>query len=99
MTATADLPRVAECTIEGCSYNHDGCHAGAITIAGVEGDASCATFVPLSVKGGLDQVLASVGACQRAECRHNDHLECGAPSVRVGSGGDHHADCLTYAPA
>jgi hypothetical protein len=51
MTALMDMPRVAECTIEGCSYNHDGCHAGAITIAGVVGDASCATFIPLSTEG------------------------------------------------
>jgi hypothetical protein len=93
-----EMPRVAECTIDGCSYNHDGCHAGAITIAGEVGDASCATFVPLSTKGGLD-VVASVGACQRSECRHNQALECTASAVRVGANGNHHADCLTYEPA
>jgi hypothetical protein len=97
MTTLMDMPRVTECTIEGCSYNHDGCHAGAITIAGHEGDALCATFIPLDTKGGLD-VVASVGACQRSECKHNTSLECTAPAVRVGAGGDHHADCLTYAP-
>ena len=76
-----------------------GHHAGAITIAGSTGDASCATFIPLDVKGGLSRVVAAVGACQRAECSHNDHLECNAESVRIGAGGTHHADCLTYSPA
>jgi hypothetical protein len=98
MTALMDMPRVAECTIEGCSYNHDGCHAGAITIAGVVGDASCATFIPLSTKGGLD-IVGSIGACQRSECKHNSALERTAPAVRVGAGGNHHADCLTYEAA
>jgi hypothetical protein len=97
MTALMDMPRVAECTIEGCSYNHDGCHAGVITI-GVVGNASCATFIPLSTKGGLD-IVGSVGACQRSECKHNSALECTAPAVRVGAGGNHHADCLTYEAA
>ena len=99
MSAMLEMPPVSECTIAGCSYNHDGCHAGAITIAGNAGDASCATFIPLDVKGGLSRVVATVGACQRAECSHNDHLECNAESVRIGAGGTHHADCLTYSPA
>ena len=99
MSAMLEMPPVSECTIAGCSYNHDGCHAGAITIAGSTGDASCATFIPLDVKGGLSRVVAAVGACQRAECSHNDHLECNAESVRIGAGGMHHADCLTYSPA
>ena len=76
-----------------------GHHAGAITIAGNAGDASCATFIPLDVKGGLSRVVAAVGACQRAECSHNDHLECNAESVRIGAGGTHLEDCLTYSPA
>jgi len=44
MSAMLEMPPVSECTIAGCSYNHDGCHAGAITIAGSTGDASCATL-------------------------------------------------------
>ena len=46
--------------------------------------------------GGLPKVLADVGACQRSECVHNDHLMCRAPEVHVGPGADN-ADCLTYA--
>lgn len=98
MSATT-LPLVSQCTIAGCSYNHDGCRASAITIAGTNGEASCATFIPLDVKGGLTKVVASVGACQRGECTHNDNLICAADSVRVGMGADHNADCLTYQPA
>lgn len=98
MATLAELPHVTECTVLGCSYNdHSSCHAGAITIVGSGAEAQCATFIPLNVKGGLDTVLASVGACQRADCVHNESLECTAPAVRIGAGGDP-ADCLTYTP-
>lgn len=98
MTTLAELPHVTECTVLGCSYNdHSNCHAGAITIVGAGDDAQCATFIPLNVKGGLDKVLASVGACQRTDCVHNSDLECTATAVRVGAGHDL-ADCLTYQP-
>lgn len=96
MTTVLDLPLVSECTVAGCSYNHDGCHAGAITVGGDGASASCATFVPLDLKGGLG-VQAHVGACTRVDCAHNSALECSAESVVIGSGGDP-ADCLTYAP-
>ncbi len=96
MAPTLDLPRVLNCTVAGCSYNHDeACSAAAVTI-GAKDKASCVTFIPLSVKGGLDRVTSFVGACQKADCVHNDHLECGADSVRVGADT---ADCLTYATA
>ncbi|GAA1751617.1 DUF1540 domain-containing protein [Agromyces humatus] len=91
-----DLPAVAECSVAGCSYNdHSNCHAAAVTIAGTADHAECATFIPLSSKGGLDKVLTHVGACQRGECIHNSNLECTAASVRIGPGADS-ADCLTY---
>ena len=99
MSTLMEMPEVAECSIDGCGYNHDhGCHAGAVTIAGHEGDASCATFIPLSTKGGLDKVVGQVGACQRSECVHNVALECSASSIRIGAGAstDDLADCLTY---
>jgi hypothetical protein len=99
MSTLMELPEVAECTIDGCGYNHEhGCHAGAVTIAGHTGDAACATFFPLSHKGGLEKVIAHVGACQRTECVHNDDLECAAASIRVGAGPEDpgHADCLTF---
>lgn len=101
MSTLMEMPEVAECSVEGCGYNHDhGCHAGAVTIAGHTGDAECATFIPLSTKGGLEKVIAHVGACQRGECAHNDHLECTAGSIRVGPGPQDpaQADCLTFQP-
>ncbi|KRC59067.1 hypothetical protein ASE14_14840 [Agromyces sp. Root81] len=99
MSMTLDeLPAVAECSVAGCSYNdHSHCHAAAVTIGGSVGDAECATFIPLGKKGGLDKVITHVGACQRAECVHNESLECTAASVRIGAGADD-ADCLTYDP-
>jgi len=96
MSTLMDLPPVAECSVAGCSYNsHEHCHAGAVTIGGTGVDASCATFIPLGVKGGLDKVVTHVGACQRAECTHNTSLECTAEAIRIGAGHDA-ADCLTF---
>ncbi len=93
MTVTA---QVHDCTITNCSFNdHAECHAGAITVAGGEKHAACATFIDTGISGGLPKVVASIGACQRADCVHNDLLMCHAPEVRVGPGADN-ADCLTY---
>lgn len=102
MSTLMEMPEVTECSVLGCGYNHDhDCHAGAITVAGHSGDASCATFIPLSHKGGLEKVVAHVGACQRGECVHNSELECTAASIRVGPGPDDstHAGCLTFSEA
>ncbi|KGM13689.1 DUF1540 domain-containing protein [Cellulomonas bogoriensis] len=94
------MPAVSECTVSGCSYNHDGCHAFAITVSGTNGTADCGTFIPLNTKGGLDRVVGQVGACTRADCAHNESLECTAAEIRVGSGpGDHAANCLTFSAA
>ncbi|MEJ2852680.1 MULTISPECIES: DUF1540 domain-containing protein [unclassified Saccharothrix] len=96
---TTEMPHVSECTVAGCSYNHDGCHAFAITVSGHNGAADCGTFIPLSRKGGLDRVIAQVGACSRTDCRYNKDLECSASDIRVGPGeGGHAANCLTYSP-
>ncbi|MEV0729482.1 DUF1540 domain-containing protein [Polymorphospora sp. NPDC050346] len=93
MTQMLEMPRVQECTVTDCGYNHDGCRAFAITIG--ETTASCDTFIDTSAKGGLDMVIAQVGACKRAECRFNAELECRAPSIRVAPGQDL-ADCMTF---
>ncbi|RZU54486.1 uncharacterized protein DUF1540 [Krasilnikovia cinnamomea] len=95
MTDTLQMPLVHECTVTGCGYNHGGCHAFAITIG--RENANCATFIDTAAKGGLDKVIAQVGACMRTDCRHNSELECRAPSIRVGPGQDQ-ADCQTYEP-
>lgn len=94
MTTIMELPTVAGCSVGGCSYNHGmACAAPAITV----GKSACVTFIPLSVKGGLDKVISHVGACQRNDCVHNDHLECTAASIRVGSSEGETADCMTFA--
>lgn len=96
MSTLLELPPVAECSVAGCSYNdHSHCHAAAVTISGAGSDAQCVTFIPLSVKGGLDKVVTHVGACSRADCSHNSALECTASAVRIGPGADA-ADCLTF---
>ncbi|MGV9408496.1 DUF1540 domain-containing protein [Nocardia sp. NPDC003693] len=94
---TMEMPHVAECTVSNCSYNHDGCHAYAINVSGHNGTADCGTFIPLTIKGGLDRVTSMVGACQRADCTHNRDLECTATDIHVGPGsGADTARCLTY---
>lgn len=96
MTASLEMPPITECTVSGCSYNdHSACHAHAITIKTGGEAAECATFIPLGAKGGLTKVTGHVGACQRADCSHNESLECTASSIRVGAGSDS-ADCLTF---
>ncbi len=95
MTELLEMPQVAECTVTQCGYNDGGCHAGAITIGG-EG-AHCATFIATPAKGGIGEALGRVGACQRADCRHNHMLECRAPAIQVASG-QAVADCQTYDP-
>lgn len=96
MTQMLEMPRVQECTVSGCSYNHDGCRAFAITIG--RANSECDTFMDSSAKGGFDQVIAQVGACKRAECKFNHELECRAPAISVGQGTDI-ADCMTYQAA
>ena len=87
---------VADCSVTNCSFNdHTHCNAEAITVGGTTDHASCATFIDTGIHGGLPKVLANVGACQRSECVHNDHLMCNASEVHVGPGPDN-ADCLTY---
>jgi hypothetical protein len=93
MTQLTELPRVQECTVSGCGYNHDGCHAFAITIG--QYNSECATFIDTATKGGMRQVTARVGACKRVECRHNAQLECRAPAISVGPGQEL-ADCMTF---
>ncbi|AMY18167.1 DUF1540 domain-containing protein [Rhodococcus kroppenstedtii] len=98
--ATLEMPEVTDCSVSSCSYNHDGCHAFAISVGGSNGTADCATFIPLSTKGGLDVVSPQVGACQRADCAHNKDLECTAAAVRIGAGeSSDTANCLTYSKA
>jgi len=89
MATVLEMPKVTDCAVTSCSYNHDGCHAYAITV--VE-EATCATFVETSMKGGVEP-LGLVGACQEATCVHNVGLECHASAIQVGSGA---ADCLTF---
>ncbi len=91
MSVAVEMPKVSQCSIVSCAYNHNGCHAYAITVA--EG-ATCATFVESTVQGGVD-ALGFVGACQQGNCKHNMNLECRAPAIEVGAA---KADCQTFEP-
>jgi hypothetical protein len=91
MASVLEMPKVAGCTVTSCSYNHDGCHAFAITMAE---EATCATYVEMPLKGGVEPI-GLVGACQQSACTHNVDLECHAPAIQVGSAA---ADCQTFEP-
>ncbi|MFP5360818.1 MAG: DUF1540 domain-containing protein [Actinomycetes bacterium] len=92
MPVSIGLPIVSSCSVATCGYNHDGCHAGAISVGS---HAQCATFVDSDHKGGAGET-AKVGACSLEECRHNVDLMCTADSIAVGGSTDV-ADCLTFA--
>jgi hypothetical protein len=93
---TLHVTEVSTCTVDKCAFNHEHeCNAYAITVSGGADHASCGTFIDTSSLGGLPKVLAHVGACQRGECVHNDHLMCNAHDVRIGPGADE-ADRLSY---
>lgn len=81
------------CTTTACAFNNNGCNALAITIGGATGAATCGTFVTLDVRGGSADSKASVGACQRLECKFNNDLLCTADGVSIA--GDT-AQCQTY---
>lgn len=89
---TMTMPAVEACDVKGCAFNHDGCSAYAMTM----GQFGCATLIQLDVNGGLDKVTAQVGACQKADCAHNDHLECHADHVRISGA---NGSCMTYEKA
>lgn len=98
MTALPTLPLITVCHVTECSFNHDGCHAPAVTIGGNGSGAQCATYVPLSIEAGVPGASAEVGACQRTECVFNKALLCTADAVQIGTSPTA-ADCLTYAAA
>lgn len=84
-------PVVSNCAVADCSYNQDGCQAIAMNM----GTKGCTTFISLPEIGGRS-VAGAVGACQKADCAFNDHLECQADSVKVGGAS---GECLTYKAA
>lgn len=86
---TINLPLISDCAEADCSFNHDGCHAPAVTV----GDTNCLTFLPLTLRGGIDDAHAEVGACKSANCKHNENLVCHASAVKIGADG---AECLTF---
>jgi hypothetical protein len=96
MADRLQMPQVRDCGVPSCSYNHDGCHAFAITVGSSE-RAHCETFIEQPTKVGEESTVAQVGACKRADCRHNEDLFCHAPTITIGPDVDA-ADCLTYEP-
>ena len=85
------ITSVKSCATTSCAFNHDGCSAFGVTIAGTD-KPTCVTFVALDARGGLPTADGHVGACQRLECIHNADLMCTAEGVDISDS----AACLTY---
>ena len=89
------MPTIFDCNMKECAYNAEkNCHAMAITI----GSASqiCDTFMKRAQKGGVMDMVGSVGACKVEGCKFNDSLECMAEGIHIGMHADH-AECDTFA--
>lgn len=93
MATVIGLPIVSSCSVSSCGFNHDGCHAHAISVVASD-HAHCGTFVNTAEKGGHAE-SALVGACTRADCTHNANLSCTAEAIQVGAAFDA-AACLTF---
>lgn len=88
-----DMSCIDKCAMAECAYNQDGmCHTMAITVGA---HAECNTYVHASSRGGFQEVNGGVGACQTADCKFNDMLECTAAGIDVAGHGKH-ADCETF---
>jgi len=91
-----NMPKILDCMVMDCSYNKSKeCHAMAITV-GSENHPMCDTFMKSPQKGGVMEMVGSVGACKEADCKYNKSLECAASGIHVGAH-DGHADCSTFA--
>ncbi len=93
---TIEMPMVSNCMVNECRYNlNSNCHARAITI----GDAThpnCDTYIAGGTHTNHEQLIAGIGACKTATCKHNDDLECVADSVQVAKVGNE-CTCMTFA--
>lgn len=91
-----EMPKVLECSAEGCAYNAEkSCHAMAITIGEPGGDPSCDTFFSTGKQGGVMDMTAGVGACKLDDCKFNQDYECTASNITVGMQ-QNQPDCMTY---
>lgn len=91
-----EMPKVLNCTVEGCVYNKDEqCHALAITV----GDSTCpmcdTALLTSGKKGGVMEATGGVGACRVDTCKFNNSWECAAQAINVRFHSNH-ADCATF---
>lgn len=90
------MSKVMDCAVTDCSYNRNKeCHAMAITV-GAGKHPMCDTLFKSSQKGGIMDMMGSVGACKEEDCKYNQALECSASGIHVAIHADH-ADCSTFA--
>ncbi len=91
-----EMTKVMECSVETCAYNtKKNCHAMAITVGDPHGDPACDTFFTAKENGGVMDMIAGVGACKLAECKHNTNYECSASSIKIAKQEDQ-PNCMTF---
>ncbi len=93
-TVTIEMPEVGQCAATECAYNRERmCHARAITVGdGTQPMCDTAYMAGMHTRASM---IAGVGACKVAPCRHNNDLECQADLIEVAlSGGD--PTCMTF---
>lgn len=89
-----DMPKIINCSEMDCAYNQNQkCHAIAITVGSSE--AMCDTFIAMSKKGGIPDMIGGVGACKMDDCAFNQSLECTATGINITPHAGH-ADCSTF---
>lgn len=90
-----DMSSVLNCQAEDCLYNSDStCTTFAITIGGDE--PCCDTYMnKSSSKGGVEGIIAGVGACHVSNCSYNNEFECKAEGIKVSTEAGH-PDCSTF---
>ncbi len=80
--------------MDDCAYNKSSeCHAMAITVGGKT--PICDTCMKSTIKGGVLDMTAGVGACKVEGCKFNEMLECSASGIHVERHTDH-AECNTF---
>lgn len=90
-----EMPKVLECLMDECAYNKEKkCHAMAITVGGGMCPL-CDTFMKTVKKGGVADMIGTVGACKVENCQLNTSLECNAGGIRVVLH-NQHAECATF---
>lgn len=73
---------ITGCDAKSCAHNQAGkCSAQSVTVGG-RGAPRCNMFCLESGEAGDTEKGGQVGVCKMSDCKYNQELKCGAPSMR-----------------